>query len=405
MAESIKKLGVIQPLVVTPHPTQTGKYLLVAGERRYRGCLLAGVSDVPVVLREGAESLMAEIELEENVCRADLNYEEEGNLLRKIQQLKKKENPGYTLDELAKLTNRSTGDVSSKINISKKLESRPELKGLIGNSLPMHAMLKRIDQIEESERLTRLQTQGAFTFTTELLLGNAKDLILNIPDESIDLLLTDPPYGLEKIENLREQKITKRFAGHASMSEHHNQSIDSVRGLLYDLGEEFARVLKPGAHFYMFTAFQYAESFIQRLEPMLNFQPPLLVWNRGKPSSPGMGYNYLSCLEAIIYGCKPPRTKRLQKDMYNIIECPDVPKNLRMYPTEKPVPLLQTLIQQSTMINDLVLDPFAGSGSTLVAAKKSGRRAIGFEINKEIFIRTQQRLQRSEEGVLEGAEV
>jgi site-specific DNA-methyltransferase (adenine-specific) len=78
--------------------------------------------------------------------------------------------------------------------------------------------------------------------------------------------------------------------------------------------------------------------------------------------------------------------------MYNVIECPDVPKNLRMYPTEKPVPLLQVLIKQSTSANGLVLDPFAGSGSTLVAAREAGRRGIGFEVDNEAYLRTQARL-------------
>jgi len=84
------------------------------------------------------------------------------------------------------------------------------------------------------------------------------------------------------------------------------------------------------------------------------------------------------------------------EEMYNIIPCPDVPRNLRMYPTEKPVPLLKTLIKQSTSPNGLVLDPFAGSASTLVAAREAGRRGLGFEINRESFLRAQKRLEEEE---------
>jgi site-specific DNA-methyltransferase (adenine-specific) len=69
--------------------------------------------------------------------------------------------------------------------------------------------------------------------------------------------------------------------------------------------------------------------------------------------------------------------------MLNVLEYPGVPNNLRTYPTEKPPGLLKTLIQQSSSTGDTVLDPFAGSASTLRAARGLGRKSIGFEINQD----------------------
>ena len=150
--------------------------------------------------------------------------------------------------------------------------------------------------------------------------------------------------------------------------------------------------MKEGAHFYMFCGFQHIGAFIAALTPYLEFQPPVVVWDRGRPSSPGYGYNYLSRLEAIIYGCKPPRGRRLNETMYNVIECSDVPKNLRMYPTEKPIPLLQTLIKQSTSPNGLVLDPFAGTGTTNAACKELDRFCLGIECNAKYVDAAQERV-------------
>ena len=397
MSVSIKKFGLIHPIVVVTHPTLEGKYLLVAGERRYRGAVLASLSEVQATLRDDSPELIAEIELEENVCRTDISFEEEGIILNKIQKLKKKKNPEWKVEDTAEMTGRSVGDVSSKIKIAKKFQGRPELKAACGEGkMPYTATLKKIKQIEEAEKTQRLIDQGAIEVTTSLKHGNCLDLIKDIKSKSIDMLLTDPPYGLEKLEVLREAGSSK-LTGHQLMSETHNLNLTDVLILLNGLAPELNRVMKEGAHFYMFCGFQHIGAFIAALTPYLEFQPPVVVWDRGRPSSPGYGYNYLSRLEAIIYGCKPPRGRRLNETMYNVIECSDVPKNLRMYPTEKPIPLLQTLIKQSTSPNGLVLDPFAGSGSTLVAARKTGRRGIGFEIDREAYLRTQARLQEATE--------
>ncbi len=399
MSESITKYGLIHPIVVAPHESREGKYILVAGERRYRGSVLAGISEIPATLREDAPDILAEIELEENICRSNISYEEEGINLDKIQKLKKLTEPKWGVADTAQMTGRSVGDVSGKIKIAKKFAERPDIKKKC-EGLPYTAAIKKIDQIEEAEKVQRLVDQGQIKLTTDLQHGDCLTLIKALGSSSIDLLLTDPPYGIEKLEQLRTSGSSK-MTGHQLMSDTHNMDLISILTLLKELAPQLNRVLKDGAHFYMFCGYQYAGEFINALEPHLEFQPPILHWDRGRPSAPGLGYNYMSRTECIIYGYKPPRSRRLSESMYNVIECGDVPKNLRSYPTEKPLPLLQTLLKQSTALDQIVLDPFAGSASTLVAARASGRRAIGFEINEEAFLRAQRRLETNINEVFE----
>lgn len=57
----------------------------------------------------------------------------------------------------------------------------------------------------------------------------------------------------------------------------------------------------------------------------------------------------------------------------------------KVHPTQKPVPLLERLIEIFTDKDDVIIDPCAGSGSTLLAALKTGRRAYGFEIKKDFY--------------------
>ena len=69
--------------------------------------------------------------------------------------------------------------------------------------------------------------------------------------------------------------------------------------------------------------------------------------------------------------------------------------NQMVHPTEKPVPLLADLITAVTKPGDLILDPFAGSGSTLVAAKKTGRRFIGIELDDDYYQTAQRRIEEA----------
>jgi len=390
MAESIKKNGFINPILVVENtdPAKPGTYVLVAGERRYRGAVLAGLKEIPVTFRDGLTALQLKIiELEENICRQGLDWAEECELHRQIDELKSETDKTWTKQKTAELVNVSPSYLSQQIDVAKKLRDNPQLREEVRH-LPINAAIKVIKQKEEVARVNRLEEAGLLKITTDLRLGSCVDLIKQLPASSVDLLLTDPPYGIDRLEALRANKGNESMSGYALMSEHHNQDIDSVLGLLRELAPELVRVLKPGAHWYMFCGYSHVGEFLNALKP-LEFQPPLLVWKREKPTSPGYGYNYLNQIETIIYGHNPPRSKRLAKNMYNVLEYPDIPRTLRMYPTEKPQSLLSELILQSTNRGDTVLDLFAGSASTLKAARALGRKSIGFEINEDSWKRAQ----------------
>lgn len=389
LADSLKTKGFIHPILVTRHEEDPDKFVLVAGERRYRAAILAGFDKIPVTFRDNLDPLQQKIlELEENTARRDIDWTEQAETMRQIDELKQTEHKdgSWTLDNTAEFVQQSKGHVSLQINMAKKLKAKPGLKERVKH-MPIRAALKVIEREEEVERVTRLKDSGQLAVSANLLLGDCRELIKKVETDSIDLLLTDPPYGLERMEELKRSGSVK-MTGHQMMSETHNLSLAEVLDLLRSLAPELARVLKPGAHFYVFTAAQYVGYFIEALSP-LEFQPPVVVWDRGKPSTPGYGYNYLSRTETIIYGHNPPRGKRLSKNLYNILTHPDVPSNLRTYPTEKPKSLLKELIEQSSIIGDLILDPFAGSASTLKAALETGRRGLGFEIDSKAWARAQ----------------
>ena len=110
LSESILKHGVLQPLLV--RPMLDGSYQLVAGERRWRASRMAGLTEVPVVIKELTDAQVAELALVENIQREDLNVLEEANGYKELS-----EKFGYTQEEISEIVGRSRSAVANALRI------------------------------------------------------------------------------------------------------------------------------------------------------------------------------------------------------------------------------------------------------------------------------------------------
>ena len=117
LAQSIKNQGVIQPILVTPAPAQPGqpkRYVIVAGERRWRAAQRAGLQDVPVVVRDVEDDARLELALVENIQRADLNPIEEAKAYHELSKLR-----GYTQEDLAQRVGKDRSTVANALRLLK----------------------------------------------------------------------------------------------------------------------------------------------------------------------------------------------------------------------------------------------------------------------------------------------
>jgi len=210
---------------------------------------------------------------------------------------------------------------------------------------------------------------------------DAVQWLRGLPSESLDLLVTDPPY--ESLEKHRAIGTTTRLKQSAGSSNPWFGVFANAR--FAELFAEVFRVLKRHSHFYLmcdsetsFTAKPIAE------QAGFKFWKPL-VWDK---QSIGMGYHYRSRYEFILFFEKGKR--RLNN--LGTADVLQVPRVRNGYPAEKPVALLETLIGQSTKAGDLVADPFMGSGSAGVASLKLGRRFVGNDVADNALTLTRQRL-------------
>ena len=206
----------------------------------------------------------------------------------------------------------------------------------------------------------------------KLFKSDAVKWLSTLSDESVDLLITDPPY--ESLEKYRKIGTTTRLKKSKSSSNLWFEIFPNSR--FESLLVEIFRVLKKNSHFYLFCD-QETMFLIKPIAEKVGFKFwKGIIWDK---VNIGMGYHYRSRHEIILFFEKGKR-KLNNLGIPDILECKRVHRG---YPTEKPVKLLETLIKQSSNENELVVDPFFGSGSTLVAAKNLQRYYLGCDISED----------------------
>ena len=224
---------------------------------------------------------------------------------------------------------------------------------------------------------------------TKLINGNCLDTLKNIPNESIDLIVTDPPYP-----------TTSR--GNAGNSGGMLQKDINKKGKVFtynninckEYAPEFYRLLKDGSHCYVMT------NHINLIDMLNTFTDvgfhfiKSLIWNKGNKI---MGQYYMSQYEYILFFRKGKGKKINNCGTSDILSIPNKKtkdkdgKNI--HDTEKPIELMEVLVNNSSQENELVLDPFMGVGSTGIACIKNNRNFIGIEIDENYFNIAKSRLE------------
>lgn len=200
--------------------------------------------------------------------------------------------------------------------------------------------------------------------------GDCRDVLPSL--DTADLLLTDPPYGVGWKSSRGAHDLIAGDDGTLPPSEWLDLALRKTR---------------RGRHAYIFGM---VEADVPPDSPMCGFAQ--LVWDKGVMGLGDITSPWGPSHELILFGVqeisKANRAKnygvtaaRLRKASVLRFQRPHSGQTLR-HPTEKPVDLLRVLIESSSTFGEIVLDPFAGVGSTLEAARLEGRRAVGVELDE-----------------------
>lgn len=195
----------------------------------------------------------------------------------------------------------------------------------------------------------------------------------DINDNSIDLVVTDPPYLMNYKSNRRT--IKKKF----------DYIMNDVNSefLIKEYIKECARIMKQDTAIYMFCSWHHIDFFKIEFEKYFKLKN-VIVWNKNNHGSGDLKGSYAPKHEFILYGHKG-RSLFRAKRMPDVIDCAKVNSSRLLHPTEKPVNLLEIFIKNSSDEGNVVFDGFMGSSSTAIACINTNRKYIGFELDAGYF--------------------
>ncbi len=217
-----------------------------------------------------------------------------------------------------------------------------------------------------------------------VLCADSKNIIKRIPDNSIDFILTDPPYNLGQ-HSTGNIPLPGRSAMNNDVADW-----DMVDFNPEEWADEFIRILKPTGNLFIFTSYNQLGRWYNCLDHKFDTSN-FMVWHKTNPAPKIFKAGFLNSCEMIFTCWNKKHTWNFisQKEMHNFIESPICMRPERLsapkHPAQKPVSILKKMIEIATNKNDIIFDPFMGVGSTGVAAIELERRFIGVELDKDYF--------------------
>lgn len=199
-------------------------------------------------------------------------------------------------------------------------------------------------------------------------------------DRKVDCIIVDPPYGINHKSNRRKDKNDMTTRSGILNDVDNEDLLEKAIELSYNL-------LKNNSHIYWFTRWDMLDVHLPMLKKYYNLKN-VLIWDKGNRGSGDLMGSYGGRYECIIYGMKGRRTLNKIDGVQrhdDILNYSKVSHQKLIHPHQKPLDLLEFLIEKSTDEGETILDMFGGVGSTLKAALNKNRKCIAMELDSEVY--------------------
>jgi len=374
LAESISKLGLINPITIK----LDGE--LKAGERRWTAVKTLGWDNINVQFIEDMnESDLKLLELDENIRRVDLPWQDQCLAIEEYHSLRGAETPDWTIIATAEALGIDRQEVARKISVAKELHA--------GNArvaeAPRYTVARGI-VMREQERKETSQLSKAEEIITGAPIEKKKIPLLNesfiewqktYSGNKFNFIHCDFPYGIQADKH--DEGAASSFGGYADGPE-------VYYNLLSALSASMENVVAESAHLMFWFSMDYYNETLEILTQMgWTVSPFPLIWhksdNMGILPDPSRGPRRI--YETCFIGSRGDR--KIIRAVSNAVSAPTT-KIIHM--SEKPVPMLSKFMEMFVDKYSIVLDPTCGSATAVKAAEAKGAaEVLGLEINKEFF--------------------
>lgn len=212
--------------------------------------------------------------------------------------------------------------------------------------------------------------------------GDSLEVLRELPDDCVDCVVTDPPYcsgGVSEASRTAAKSQGSTCKSRFTWFVGDNMGTAGLAWLLRHMAIECFRVTRKTGSMLLFCDWRQVPNLAPAIESAGWRYQNLVVWDKG---SMGLGVGFRSRHEMILHmTAGGPEYHDVRSA--NVIACKRVPARGRVHQTQKPVELLEALIRVVCPPGGVVLDPFAGSCSTAVAARRLGRRFLCIERDPE----------------------
>lgn len=225
--------------------------------------------------------------------------------------------------------------------------------------------------------------------------GDSTELCQKFKPGTVDCIITDPPFGVDNLSNQAVTPEGKEYARKIANDESPEKAIETFQAVMNVLLPKTAQECDA----YIFTSHQVVKEWLIMLDEFMPqhgfFRKAIIFWEK---DGPGMGD--LNCpwgmgMEFVMFFQKGPREKTGTR-RNSIVKCPQVRPSDLIHPHEKPLPLLELFIKQSTHPHDFIVDPFGGSCSLARAAERTNRSAVCIEYDEKNYIFAKKKFEEGE---------
>lgn len=444
IADSVKEIGLMHPITID----STNR--LIAGLHRLEAFKSLGNEKIPVRVTEETNPLKLRLmHLDENLADGQLLPYEESVALKEKKEIYEKLYPETTIsgrkkaeherkqlnktdtkpesgfvketlqpsfsEDTAKKTGKSKSVIKENLQIANRIkpETYEKIKDTeIAQKKTELLQLARLEEEEQNKVIEKIKDDGLKKYKSlaaviketkkedaiserkknienrhksnikkfGLFNADSSEKLREIKENSVDLVVTDPPYAVDFKPSWSHNKWAEK------------NTKEKYLMILEEVCKELQRVCKPDAHLYLFSGWKQYPAFYNLISKYFDISN-LIVWEKNNTSLVDFDKRYASKHEFILF-CKQ---KGNNERLLNNKQSPDVLHYSRVndpsHSCEKPVELLEYLINNSSLEKETVLDCFMGSGNTGVASIKNNRYFIGIELEKDLFDSAKKRVE------------